>query len=300
MKLSKSCIPEKSLLAAITTALTQYIIETDPYVLFNGLLDTLLKITNSEYGFIGEVFYLDSNQPFIKNYATTNISWSEETRQLYEESKQKGMIFSNLESLYGDVLKTGELVISNQPFADPRSCGLPQGHPPLNSFMGIPLYGGGKLLGVVGIANKKGGYHKNLAESLHPFLTTCGNLIQAYRHNTKHQQVEIELHQYQARLSTLGETISLGSGYEFKYSPTALLNSGSPVFLTKKELKLLEALVNSRNIVCPYLYAEKHIWENVVVGESSLRSLVRRLRRKLPQIEIKTVSGIGYLLVIQT
>jgi hypothetical protein len=297
MKISRLYITEKSLLTAITTVLTEHITETDPYVLFNGLLDAILRITDSKYGFIGEVFYLDNNQPFIKNYAITNISWNRETHKLYQKNNQKGMYFSKLESLYGDILKTGKYVVSNQPSTDPRSCGLPQGHPPLNSFMGFPLYGSGELLGVVCIANKRGGYHKHVAESLNPFLMTCGNLIQAYRHNAKHEQVASELKQCKTRLSEFNKTILLGSGYQFKCSPNALLKNGNLVFLTKKELKLMEVLVTNRNNVCSYQYVESYVWENTIVGESSLRSLIRRLRKKLPEIEIKTLSGIGYLLV---
>ena len=226
MKQSEPQIPEKLLLNAITTVLSHYITETNPYILFNGLLETLLEITNSEYGFIGEVFYTDENKPYIKSYATTNIAWSEKTRCLYKKTKQKGMIFSKINSLYGSVLKTGQLVISNNPATDPRRFGLPEGHPPLNAFMGVPFYAGGKLLGCVGIANRKNGYHKTLAESLQPFLITCGNLIQAYRNNIKHQQVETELHRYKKRLSILDKNISLGSNYEFNHSHLTLTKNG--------------------------------------------------------------------------
>ena len=148
-------IPEATLLKAITEALSQYIVEADPYVLFNGLLETLLELTESEYGFIGEVFYSEEEKPYIKSYATTNIAWSDETQRLYEETKKKGMVFARLNSLYGAVLTTGQLIISNKPASDSRSGGLPSGHPPLNSFMGIPFFGAGELLGVVGIANRE-------------------------------------------------------------------------------------------------------------------------------------------------
>jgi len=56
--------------------------------------------------------------------------------------------------------------------------------------------------------------------------------------------------------------------------------------------------VINRNIPAQYLSIEKHIWEDVIVGESSLRSLLRRVRKKLPELTIKTVSGVGYMLVV--
>lgn len=291
-----SRISEYSLLASITAVLSQYITETNPYILFNGLLNILLEITDSEYGFIGEVFYTENNEPYIKSYATTNIAWSEETRRLYDETRKKGMLFSRLDSLYGAVLKTGQLVVSNQPATDPRSCGLPHGHPPLAAFMGMPFYSGGKLLGVAGIANRANGYGQILAESLQPFLVTCGNLIQAYRNNLKNQQIEIELQKYKERLSVIDVGVRLGFGYEFGGLPPILTLNGQPVLLTKKELDLLNQLVINKNRPVHYSVIEKYIWEGVIVGESSLRSLVLRLRRKLPELTIQSVSGTGYML----
>lgn len=297
MKQSMLQIPEKELLNAITTVLSQYITETDPYILFNGLLESLLEMTDSEYGFIGEVFFTEENKPFIKSYATTNIAWSEKTRELYNKTKRNGMIFSKIDSLYGSVLKTGQLVISNNPTTDPRRFGLPKGHPSLKAFMGIPFYGGGNLLGCVGIANRENGYHKTLAESLQPFLITCGNLIQAYQNNIKHVQVETELHRYKERLLILDSNTLIGSDYEFNHSQQTLTKKGQAVLLTKKELKLLEILIINIDRPTQYLVIEKHIWENVLVGESSLRSLLRRLRQKLPDLAIKTISGVGYMLI---
>ncbi len=290
-------IPDKLLLKAITAALLRYISETDPHVLFNGLLDTLLELTGSEYGFIGEVFYSDEQIPFIKSHATTNIAWSDETQRLYEATKKKGMVFSRLDSLYGAVLDTGQLIVSNQPADDSRSCDLPHGHPPLNSFMGIPFYNGDELLGVVGIANRKNGYQQSLADSLSPFLDTCGILIQAYRNNIQKQQLEESFQFYQDQLVLAEDCIPLGFGYVFTPSPPRLVKGANPVLLTCKEMDLLGLLVENRNQVVRASELEDCIWKDIVVGESSLRSLMRRLRKKLPEVEIKTIHGFGFMLV---
>lgn len=296
---SKQQISEKLLLKSITTALSRYIAETDPYILFNGLLDTLLELTESEYGFIGEVFYTVDQTPYIKSYATTNIAWSEDTQQLYEDTKKKGMIFARPDSLYGAVLKTGQLIISNDPPTDSRRCGIPQGHPSLDSFMGIPFHHNGDLLGMVGIANKESGYQQSLAKSLIPFLETCGNLIQAYRSNIEKQQLEKRLQHYQQQLINIENEVSLGYGYSFAQSPPSLYKNGVPFFLTPKEMDLLELLVININQVIHTSKLESHIWKDVIVSESSLRSLLRRLRKKLPELDIKTVRGFGFILSLK-
>lgn len=313
VQLAKHC----ELTNAITQALTQFIAEANPYILFNGLLDNLLRLTESEYGFIGEVFYNNTGQPYIQSYATTNISWSKETSELYQKTEKQGLTFSKLNTLYGEILKTGKFVISNDPGNDPRSGGLPKGHPPLNRFLGIPFFSGDSLLGVVGIANRQSGYDESLIEYLQPFLSTCGNLIQAYRNNQQRQMVEQELLSYKRRLSALmakrteaeekqlasnDETdtadIILGHGYTYIESQHALMLNNEVLPLTKKESLLLQLLVEHRNKVTDHRTIESFVWKDVVVSESSIRALVLRLRKKLPEITIKTISGIGFLLAV--
>ena len=295
---------------AITQALTQFIAEANPYILFNGLLENLLRLTESEYGFIGEVFYNNTGQPYIQSYATTNISWSKETRELYDKTEKQGLTFSKLNTLYGEILKTGKYVISNDPANDPRSGGLPKGHPPLNKFLGIPFFSGDSLLGVVGIANKKSGYDESLIEYLKPFLSTCGNLIQAYRNNQQKQVVEKELQSYKRRLAALFEkqaeaadnkepsAISLGKNYIYIEEQQTLTRFDEVIPLTKKESLLLHLLATHLNQVIDHQKIEAFVWKDVIVSESSLRALVLRLRKKLPDITIKTISGVGFLLTV--
>ena len=299
------------LLDTISRTLSDYISEANPYVLFNGLLDDLLALTGSEYGFIGEVFYSGDGLPYIQSYATTNIAWSGETRKLYAETAQKGMLFSKLDSLYGEVLKTARPVLSNDPNNDPRSGGLPKGHPPLNSFLGLPFYCGQELQGVVGIANRQGGYEQSLVDYLAPFLSTCSNLIRAYRNNIKRLQVEDELQSYKKRLrsivrqrsaelpATAGSEIYLGADYIYLPLHHSLRHKGNLVNLTRKESLLFDLLVSQLDSVVEHRKIEQKVWQDVIVSESSLRALVLRLRKKLPGLTIRTVSGIGYLLAVK-
>ena len=46
----------------------------------------MLKLTDSGYGFIGEVLRTPENAPYLKTFALTNISWNEETRAFYDQN----------------------------------------------------------------------------------------------------------------------------------------------------------------------------------------------------------------------
>ncbi|MBS9962797.1 EAL domain-containing protein [Vibrio alginolyticus] len=79
----------------------------------------------------------------------TNISWDHQTRELYEESKADGLEFHNHHNLLGEVLTTGQAVISNNPQDDSRAGGTPHGHPKLSSFLGLPILDDEKNLAIV-------------------------------------------------------------------------------------------------------------------------------------------------------
>jgi len=151
--------------------------QRDKRSLFNRILNTVLDLTGSEYGFVGEILLRDES-PLLKTYAITDISWDEETKKLYKKYEAQGMEFTNLNTLFGYCMRTGEVIISNDPANDPNKGGLPKGHPALNHFLGIPLMDKDNLMiGMLGIANKKGGYSENDVIYLEPLLTLSASLI---------------------------------------------------------------------------------------------------------------------------
>jgi len=84
-------------------------------------------------------------------------------------------------------MTTSEPVIANNPSKDPRGGGLPEGHPPLNHFLGLPFFNNGKMTGMVGISNKPGGFSEADVEFLEPLTVTCSNLIQAFQQIEKNE-----------------------------------------------------------------------------------------------------------------
>lgn len=181
------------LLASIYTTQLRYFSQANKMEVFSTLLQELLSLTESEYGFIGKVCYTPENQVYLKTFAITDISWNEETRRLYQSKAKEGLEFHNLETLFGHTLKTAELVLSNDPANDPRSGGIPAGHPGLNSYLGIPIMVRDQMLGMVGIANRAQGYNQELVDFLRPMLTTCANLITAMNNADAIAETQVQL-----------------------------------------------------------------------------------------------------------
>ncbi len=166
------------LLDAVTTAQNRFLTGEGVGEVFDDLLEILLSLTASEYGFIAKVLGTGSGR-FLRSMAMSNIAWNDETRDMFERLGPRGMEFHNLDTMFGRVVTDTEPVVSNDPRNDPRSGGRPYGHPPLDSFLGLPVLKGENVIGVVALANRPGGYTEDFARSLQPFLSTVGSILDA-------------------------------------------------------------------------------------------------------------------------
>ena len=223
------------LLEAISSIQTKFLADREPHIIFDCMLDCLLELTASEYGFIGEILWRDDGspmmeesylkfrgRPYLQTHAIkdgtspriyfggrvlTNIAWNEETRAFYAANAPKGIEFHNLQTLFGAVIVTGEPVIVNSSSTAPRQGGLPEGQPPLNAFLGVPFYKETEMIGMVGIANREGGYDRSIVDYLQPLLATCTRIIAAYRSERANQQAEEQIRQQAALLDVATDAI---------------------------------------------------------------------------------------------
>jgi len=179
------------LLTAVNKIQREFILN-NPRAAFENLLESLLSLTDSEYGFVGEVLREEENKPYLITYAISNIAWNDETRKFYEEYRESGMEFHNLETLFGKVLSTGKHMIANEPATHPDRGGLPKGHPPLNSFIGVPLYVGERFTGMAGLANRPNGYDDALIDEIRPLLEAGAYMIEASRERRQRQNIQID------------------------------------------------------------------------------------------------------------
>ena len=183
----------RELLGLITWAQAEYIQTDNQRDSFNTLLNRVLAVTESQFGFIGEVLQDLQGLPYLRTYAISNIAWDQASADFYSERADQGMEFHNLDTLFGRVIRDAMALITNTPSEDPRRGGLPPGHPPLEAFAGFPLFANGQMVGMLGIANRPGGYVDEFAEQLKPLLATLGQLIEALRRDIQRQQTQQSL-----------------------------------------------------------------------------------------------------------
>ncbi|MDQ6993778.1 MAG: diguanylate cyclase [Mariprofundus sp.] len=171
---------QKTISEATSQVLSSFINSSNQQTVFNDILNNILSTTQSKFGFISEIFLEHDHSPYLKTRAITDISWDEKSRQRYNTHQESGLDFHNMNTLFGTVILSQQQLISNHPEVDLRRKGLPAGHPPLTAFLGVPLTIAGKIIGMIGIANRPGGYSQKTVDSLATHLQSCTSAMAAY------------------------------------------------------------------------------------------------------------------------
>jgi PAS domain S-box-containing protein len=190
----------RDLSALISRVQARFIRDVATHQLFDGFVIDLLAFTHSAFGFLGEVKVDANGAKYLHMHAMTNIAWDDASRLRYEENATRGIEFRNLKSLFGAAISSGKLVIANDPANDPRSCGTPVGHPRLDAFLGIPLYVGDEMIGLIGLANRPGGYDESLVMRLKPLTTTVSHILFSVRAERNRRESEQRLGLARAQL----------------------------------------------------------------------------------------------------
>ena len=92
--------------------------------------------------------------------------------------------------------------------------------------------------------------------------------------------------------------IHIDGSFVYNILNNTLNNKGIRVALTKKETLLLTQLIKSKNNLVSFYEIENEIWPDKSVSQSTIRSLVSRLKSKLNHKFIVSVSQFGYKIEI--
>ena len=91
------------------------------------------------------------------------------------------------------------------------------------------------------------------------------------------------------------DVVTFGNNYHFDALSSLLEHEGVRERLSKKERLLLGLFLSDQGKVVPYEKIQSIVWEGNFASLDSIRSLVRRLRKKIPEKYIETVVDIGYM-----
>lgn len=178
---------QRRMLDLFRQVLQEHLVCNDLIYACNQMLSGLLQLCCSQFGFIGRLLPEDNSQACLNILAIHHKGWDETSVAVYQQQVAQGLQMVKLDSLFGDVVTSGNVVLDNA-CEDNRGCGFPDTVVTAHQLLGIPIYFGKKLLGVVGLANKADGYGEMVLEYMRSFVETCSYLILSTETKNQAQQ----------------------------------------------------------------------------------------------------------------
>ncbi|MEW6543018.1 MAG: PAS domain-containing protein [Nitrospirota bacterium] len=268
------------------------------------LLRSALRQTSSEYGFLGVVV----EGPALRILAHEGVQWDREVnREFYDNAvrtyRQQGYLeFTNFENLFGRVITSGKVVLSNEPVADPRAGGLPPGHPLLHHFLGVPIMQGADVVGMIGLANRPGGFTGTEQEKIELLTQTASILYGSYRHQQRAAELEGQLRQSQ-KMEAMGR-LAGGIAHDFNNLLTViggycemLLEQLSPDAPLREEIREIQKAEQRAASLTNQLltFSRRQVLRPVLLDLNAAVGNVEPMLRRLigEDIELVTVKGDG-------
>jgi len=126
-----------------------------------------------------------------------------------------------IRGIWGRVLKEEQSLIVNDPSSHPDRVGTPKNHPPLTTFLGVPLKYGGKTIGMIALANKESGYDLADQQDVEALSAAFVEALMRKRAEEREKQLQKELN-LASRLASVGK-LAAGVAHEINNPLTGVL-----------------------------------------------------------------------------
>lgn len=169
---------QRQLLSFINKAQAYYLQQHDLSAACRQILPELIELADSQFAFIGQM-RRQQGKDRLYIHAITELAWNEQSDQLVQQYQQGNLYFDRFDNLFGQVIISGEVVLTNQPAQHPAARGTPRGHPKIFRFLGLPIKIKHELVGMIGLANKSVPYIEADADFLQPLCDALAGLYYA-------------------------------------------------------------------------------------------------------------------------
>lgn len=163
------------LLSAIKDVYQERLRCPDEETLAKACLAAAQEVTGGVFGWIGEVTPAGT----LDTIALSDPGWD---ACRYPEDDAPMLISGMpLRGIWADVIKGDGPVLTNEPASHPSAVGVPKEHPPLRAYLGVPMRRSGRVVGVVSVGNKKGGFKPEDAADLEQLSSTIVEVLESKR-----------------------------------------------------------------------------------------------------------------------
>lgn len=233
------------------------------------VLNEIIKLTDSKFGYI--YVYSEEKHEFELN------SWSLDVMEECKVIDKKTKYQLEKTGLWGEVVRQRRPIIVNDfEMPNPMKKGYPEGHIRISKFMSIPVIIDGKIVAVVGVANKEEDYDDNDIYQITVLMNGVWNAKERRERIIELEEMNIALNENKAKLQLI-----LDSTYEGIYG---IDTQGYCTFCNESCLRLLgyknhheiigknvhELIHNKRSNGEPLPLNECKIYKSFIKGEGAI------------------------------
>jgi PAS domain S-box-containing protein len=203
-----SSVKRTQLINRIRSAQSHFIAAGGLESVFREMTDIAVSHTGSQTGFIGEILNDLVGKPCLKSYGIIGASTDDDAEAVDPLLGLGCFGFHKIEELIGKALISRDAVVANDCDCDTETGVAPGDRPPSCCFVCLPVFHGLEMVGIIGLANRPGGYDDDVLGELDPFSAAVSSMIVAKREEERRREAEEELRAARDRAETANQAKS--------------------------------------------------------------------------------------------
>lgn len=152
--------------------------------IFKTILDFMMNVTESKYGFIGPI-YEDSKGKFLKTYAISNIDTTKQSNLHFEDSSEHGLILRNIDTLFDHLLSNKEHLLIDSTLNSSDIYKPLKNDLTFDRYLALPIKNSNNLtIGMFYLSNKENNYSYDIINDLLALIRVIASIMESSRNTS--------------------------------------------------------------------------------------------------------------------
>ena len=220
-----------AILTTIMKAQDGFIRNGPTLFLWDFVLNNLLQITESRYGFIGEV-QRDAHGKRLQLKALSNAKWNDSIQNSVQNQDVETLIFRENDGLFGRCLQQEKpWLLSGLDNSEDTAL-------PTHCFAAIPIHDEYGVRGIIGLGDKQEGYSQQDIDELEPVLSFLSSIFFSVEVVKEAKEVKRNLMEAKSLQDAVVETVNSGIIVLEESGKIVLINERARQFLRGLHLRV--------------------------------------------------------------